>query len=447
LNKKQSVRTTNNNAPAYLSSAEETRAVDAAFRKNDARAELVTSLVWMSVIILTYAIFLTGYRNTVEPSLVRNISLLVAIMLPAFGLLVGLIKLGYYSPTMKYINIFLQVTLVSGAIFFDFLSQGANYALSSMPPMAYALVPTVTAFRMQPSLGLFAGAIAALQFLLLYFLIIQPDASLIAEVPSLSVEVSMMKVVILFSLGVASAFAARTLRVYFIDFGKAQEIRTRLERNFGRFVSPEIVEQINENPDGMIPSGYQDAAIIFGDIRGFTSYAAEHDSAEVTHLLNEYFEIVCDIIEQEGGMLNKFLGDGYLALFGVYTNDENPCQSAARAVLRIVSETQALLEPLGLSSGNAGNYGKVITGEVGSSGRCEFTAIGEPVNLAARLEGLNSELGTRFLASASFIEQLPAEDFHITEKGSYKIKGLTREVEVYVVESVEDSPQLLDTSA
>lgn len=407
-----------------------------AFRKNDARAEVVTALVWMAVIILTYGIFILAYRDSVEASLVLNITLLVVILLPAFGLLVLMIKLGYYTPTLKYINIFLQVSLVSGAIFFDFLSQGANYALSSMPPMAYALVPTVTAFRMQPSLGLFAGTIAALQFLILYLFVIQPDPALMESVPSLSFEVTMMKVVILFALGVASAFAARTLKGYFVDYGKAQEIKTRLERNFGRFVSPEIVRQINENPEGIIPSGYQDAAIVFGDIRGFTAFSANTNSSEVTRVLNEYFEIVCGIIEKEGGMVNKFLGDGYLALFGVYSTETDPCQSAAKAVLKIKLATRDLLEPLNLGTGAAANYGKVITGEIGSSGRCEFTAIGEPVNLAARLEGLNAMLNTSFLATQTFTDKLDKQAYVIEDKGTHNLKGIADSVKVYQISTI-----------
>jgi adenylate cyclase len=352
-------------------------------------------------------------------------------MLPAFAGIVLLIKLGLYRSWLKYLNIFLQVTLVSAAIVFDGMNQGANYALSSMPPMAYALVPTVTAFRLQPSLGLFAGGISALQFLVLYLYFLQPDAALIAAVPSLSFEVTMMKVVILCSLGIASAFAARTLKRYFEDFGKAQDMQVRLERSFGRFVSAEIVNQIRASADGIIPPGQQQVAIVFGDIRGFTRFASMTNSVEVTRVLNEFFEIVCRVIEEEGGMVNKFLGDGYLALFGVYSNNLAACDAAARAVLKIQQEVAPLLTPLGLSAGAAANYGQVITGEIGSKGRCEFTAIGEPVNLASRVEGFNAQLGTRFLATTTFVQQLHPDTCVVTSRGGHEVKGLDGETTIY----------------
>jgi len=399
----------------------------------EARAEKVSCLVWLAVIIATYAFFILGFNETVSAELVSNISILVAIMAPAFASLAILIHKGYYSPSIKYINTFLQVTLVSAAIAFDNIAQGPAYALSSMPPMAYALVPMITAFRLQPLLGLFAGIVAGVEFLLIYLFLISPDAELVAQIPSLGLDVTMMKVIILIALGVASALAARSLKNYFINYGKSLEIQTRMKHNFGRFVSPEIVERINDSEDGIIESDIQEAAILFGDIRGFTAFTSQNDAKITTKLLNDFFEIVCKCVEEEGGMVNKFIGDGYMALFGVYSDSDSSCEAAARAAIRIRDESNQLLAPLGLSAGSAANYGEIITGEVGSSGRCEFTAIGQPVNLAARLESLNSALGTSILVSQTFMQKIPADKFKVASKGDQNIKGLRSPVSVYEI--------------
>lgn len=402
-------------------------------QQREANAEKITCLVWLAVIGLTYVWFFFGFRETVTSSLFNNITLLVVVMVPAFGTIAWLLQRGYYAPSIKYINTFLQVTLVSGAILFDSMSQGPAYALSSMPPMAYALVPMITAFRLQPGLGLFAGAVAALEFVLLYVFILRPDPQLVAEIPSLGIQVTMMKAVVLFALGVASALAARSLRNYFHNYTRAQQTRARMERNFGRFVSNAIVDQIENSEDGRVAARHQQAAIVFGDIRGFTAYSSKISSFEVTQLLNDFFSIVCRAVEEEGGMVNKFLGDGYLAFFGLYNDDPKPCESAARAALRIQKESGVLLKPHGLRAGAAANWGWMVTGEVGSEGRCEFTGIGAAVNLASRLEGLNERLDTSFLVSQDFMSQINPDHFKTNYKGEQAVRGLDENIAIFEI--------------
>jgi adenylate cyclase len=104
-----------------------------------------------------------------------------------------------------------------------------------------------------------------------------------------------------------------------------------------------------------------------------------------------------------------------------------------RGALKIREEARVLLEPYGMSAGAAANYGEVITGEVGSSGRCEFTAIGAPVNLASRIEGLNAILGTSILVSQDFMAQIPADKFNMVFQGQQHLKGIEQPVGVFEV--------------
>jgi len=134
-------------------------------------------------------------------------------------------------------------------------------------------------------------------------------------------------------------------------------------------------------------------------------------------------------------MVNKFLGDGYLAFFGLYSDDPRPCESAARAVLRIKQETDALLNPRGLRSGAAANWGEIVTGEVGSEGRCEFTGIGAAVNLTSRMEGLNQRLNTHFLVSQEFIGQINSDSFNVHFLGEQAVRGLDRDIPIFEIKS------------
>jgi adenylate cyclase len=102
-------------------------------------------------------------------------------------------------------------------------------------------------------------------------------------------------------------------------------------------------------------------------------------------------------------------------------------------VLQIQQATDKLLQPLGMSAGAAANYGEVITGEIGSSGRCEFTAIGEPVNLASRVEKFNAVFGTRFLATAAFVDNLHWRGCTVIAAGDHEVKGLDKPVAVFEI--------------
>lgn len=381
--------------------------------------------------MLTYTLFLLK-GGTVSEELFQNITLLVLVMTPLFAMIALLIQFGHYSWPLKYLNTFLQVTLVSGAILFDTLAEGPLYAMSSMPPMAYALVAAVTAFRLQPLLGLFAGAVASVEFLLLYLLVMQPTPEMIQAVPSLSLPVTLMKVIILFALGVVCAFAARRLQNFLVGSVEDAVRTTMFEKTFGRYLSKEVALHVMQ--DGEVEPQMKEAVIVFGDIRGFTNFSTTQTPVNVAMLLNAFFEVVCRIVEEEGGMVNKFLGDGYLALFGIFGDSNEAANSAARAVTRIQKESKVILSIHNLSAGAAANIGDVITGELGSEGRCEFTAIGAPVNLASRLEGMNSQLGTDFLASQSFVDAIHDSDYRIESKGKHTMKGFDEPLDVYAIE-------------
>ena len=207
------------------------------------QAEKLACLIWIVVILLTYAFFLVS-SSSLSPELVKYISILVALMLPAFIGVFLLIQFGRFHPVLTFVNSFLQISLVSGAIFFDALVYGTEYAMSSMPPLAYGLVIVVTAFRMRPAMGLFSGSLAALQFALLYaymrYLDPQWNEALVTEIPSLSWSVTAMKLVILLAMGFACSFTAVRLRKELQNFLVSANTEMRLTQSLGRYVSEAV---------------------------------------------------------------------------------------------------------------------------------------------------------------------------------------------------------------
>lgn len=186
--------------------------------------------------------------------------------------------------------------------------------------------------------------------------------------------------------------------------------RERLRDAFGKYVAPELAEQVMKNGVSMGGTLVR-ATVIFIDIRGFTTLSEEMEPALVVSLLNRYFEAVGPPIREHGGFINKFGGDSLLAVFGtpVPTQDHEVC--AVRAALGVrdalaafnAREEAAGRRPLRIGTGI--HAGEMIAGSVGSPDRMEYTVIGDVVNVAARLQALTKDLGVDVLMSRDVFDK------------------------------------------
>lgn len=227
-------------------------------------------------------------------------------------------------------------------------------------------------------------------------------------------------------------------------------VRTELDRRktkalFGRYVSPAVVEQLLANPDQVKLGGVrQEVTVMFSDIRGFTAYSEGRPPEEVVQRLNEYMTEMTAIIFRHGGMLDKYLGDGLMAVFGAPI----PYPDHARRALAASLEMQKRLEELNqiwiargektFKSGVGLNSGSVIVGNIGSPERMDYTVIGEDVNLASRLEGMNKEFGTSIILSDRTLRSLEATGaataFRIRSLGAVPVRGFEEPVPIYTVD-------------
>ena len=175
--------------------------------------------------------------------------------------------------------------------------------------------------------------------------------------------------------------------------------RRRVERVFGRYLSPVVRDHLlHDAANQRLGGTAAEATLLFYDIRGWTTYAQARPAAEVLSELNALFAEVVPVIERHGGLINRFLGDGFLAVFGVPMSLPNPAAAAlaaAREAVAVTERQNGERAARGLPPWRAGcglHTGEVMAGSVGARDRAEFTVIGDAVNLASRLEGLNKEL-------------------------------------------------------
>lgn len=208
--------------------------------------------------------------------------------------------------------------------------------------------------------------------------------------------------------------------------------REALREAFGSYVDPEVAERIIEEGE-LLEGDDVEVTVLFIDIRDFTAFADRSSAREVVTLLNDFFGLVVPLVLKHGGHANKFVGDGLLAVFGAPVRMRD---HADRAVFAAADIARAVEREYGerLRIGIGVNSGPVTAGSVGGGGRLEFTVIGDPVNVAARVEKVTKDTGDVVLiteAARALLSQPDSDD--LEPRGAIPLKGKTDPVPIYAL--------------
>ena len=208
--------------------------------------------------------------------------------------------------------------------------------------------------------------------------------------------------------------------------------RQRLQAAFGTYVDPALAARLLEQGDDVFTGERRQVTVMFIDIRDFTPFAEAHSAEETVARLNALFEIVVPAVVDAGGHVNKFLGDGALAVFGAPNDLAGHADAAVRAALLIqslVAERFAGALRIGIGI----NTGVVIAGTIGGGGKLEFTLIGDTVNVAARVEQLTKTTGDGILLTAQSVDALVARPAGLIDRGSHALKGKAAAVPIFAL--------------
>jgi len=237
------------------------------------------------------------------------------------------------------------------------------------------------------------------------------------------------------------------ITVYRLLTEERQKLWTK--RAFQRFVSPEVVEQLMENPAALQFGGeIRNLTVLFTDIRGFTDYTERHEPQEVVHMLHEYLTCMVDQVLKQQGTLDKFIGDAVMAIFGAPLPLPDHAERACRAALGMIQELELLSarwategrEPFRMGIGI--NTGEMVVGNLGSEQLFDYTVVGDGVNLAARLESLNKEYKTTRPIIISESTYLAAKDvLDVRRLGEVTVKGKSRPVVIYELCGIRDEAE------
>ena len=221
--------------------------------------------------------------------------------------------------------------------------------------------------------------------------------------------------------------------IVFHDLSEIQKYTT-LKSTFSRYVSKQVVEKIVSSDEIILHGEKRDVTVLFSDIRGFTTLAEQLEPTEVVATLNAYFSAMIDVIHTYEGTLDKFLGDGIMCIFGAPIEQPDHAVRAARTALAMkealaaFNQQQAQADKPVLNVGIGINTGNAVVGNVGSEKRMEYTAIGDNVNLAARLQAIAS--GDQIIISDSTFRALGAAA-HAIALPPAKVKGKLNPISIY----------------
>jgi len=339
----------------------------------------------------------------------------------------------------RYLNVFIEfglptISLLIGGSIVDPLS-----VLAGAIPFAYCLFILPCALNLDFRLCAFSGAAACVHFWTATWLLLRntalPDGS---SLPVLSMLTSphqyAVKGLLLLASGLVAGFVASQIRRQVTQAIETLEERDRAVSIFGQHVSPQVAELLLKQP--LDYAGQErNVCVMFLDIRDFSKYSSEHSAPEVVDYLNTLFAPMIPVINRHSGIVNKFLGDGFMAVFGAPLDDRQQSRhaiEAAREILRQVDELnrQGKIQPTRLGIGL--HSGQAVTGNVGSPQRKEYTIIGDVVNLASRIEQANKPLASQLLVSEAVIQMVggPSE-FSAQDMGFVELKGQPQPVRLY----------------
>jgi adenylate cyclase len=231
-----------------------------------------------------------------------------------------------------------------------------------------------------------------------------------------------------------------------LDFGEAQKGAVLVLENISqqkrvmgtltRHLGPGVAQQLLEGAENRLGGVRQEVTILFSDIRGYTSLTESMDAGEIVAMLNDYFSLMIDEIFAEDGVLDKYIGDALMAVFGVPFPSSTDAIHACRCALRMMKALDVFNNKLKqnqrppIAIGIGINSGEVITGNIGSEKRLEYTCIGDAVNLASRLEGACKTYGVSIILQET-TQQVIGQEFLVRELDLIRVKGKKHPSRIY----------------
>lgn len=336
------------------------------------------------------------------------------------------------SAIRRYAYAFVETSLPTLVIVYYATILGPVQALLMPSAFVYFVFILLSTLRLDFALCAFTGLVAATEYAAVALFWGSADTT-VAEPVLTSLPQHLAKACILLVAGIAAGFVASRLRKSFTRAIESLAEGARVLQVFGQHVSPEVVERLVAREAGE-RSELRDVCVMFFDIRDFTAFAEKRSAEHVVEYLNAIFDASVDAVSEHHGIVNKFLGDGFMAVFGTSTADGNACALAVDAGLDVLTRIEALAAGGRIPPTRVGlglHAGPAIVGNVGSVKRKEYTVIGDVVNVASRVEALNKELGSQMLVTEQVWSAAGKREAKPREVEPLRVRGREASVKIF----------------
>lgn len=338
-------------------------------------------------------------------------------------------------PALKYLSAFVETSIPTAGMIVGSLFLGPIYTLFTPAAFLYPLFISLSALRLNVRLCIFTGAVAGLEYTLLALYFIRTTSDTAIEPILSGIPHHLFKGFLLFLAGVVTGLVTLQIRKRILSSFSVVQERNRISRTFGEYVSPEVMSKLLDlKPD--LRSENKNVCVMFLDIRNFTGFAEKRSPEEVVQYLESLFEFMIEIVNRHHGIINKFLGDGFMAVFGAPLSDGRDCANALEAAQEILARVRDEVEAgtiLPTTVGIGLHAGEAVTGSIGSALRREYTVIGDVVNLAARIEKLNKRFDSQLLISEIVWRAVSDDQDKAVPMGKVEVRGREQSIQIYQV--------------
>ena len=221
---------------------------------------------------------------------------------------------------------------------------------------------------------------------------------------------------------------------FYLRFREQFKLRLQIKKQFEHYLDPRQVKRLQENPDLLKLGGEKKVAtFLFTDVRGFTSLSEKLQPEEVTEIMNKALTVQVECVQRNGGMVDKFIGDACMAIFNAPMDLEDHENKAVKTAIEMQEAIKELNKELSheIAIGVGVNTGEAVIGNMGSSTRFDYSAIGDAVNTAARLESATKETGVDILIGENTAQSV---NYKLKSLKAMKVKGKAKALKIYTIE-------------
>jgi adenylate cyclase len=338
-----------------------------------------------------------------------------------------------------YLNVFSEISLLSVLFIFILEYTHQTVILQSPATLTYFIFIVLSTLRLDAKLSVFTGILAAFEFIAIsiYYSSQFSNVPVDRFHPDLTGMQYLGQGVILIISGIAAGFVANLIKKKMIISWENVKEKNEIIDLFGQQISPQIATSILAKKDEL--SGARKmVCVMFLDIRDFTPFVESHTPEEVVTYLNKLFHFMIDIVQMHNGVINQFLGDGFMATFGAPVANGNISQNAVMAARQIIEKVKSENETGNIPKTRIGiglHYGQAVIGNIGSSLRKQYSITGSVVIIASRIEQLNKTYNAQLTISEQVFNQLePEKQVVFIPQQPVMVKGYNQTLSIYILD-------------